>query len=504
MMKKHAFILFIICGLSSICPAYELVGTEELSKELVARHYSINPNLDAVIVVDRTISTFEYHTYYGAGSADEEEGKQGRLHFLEHIISGTGSHEYGQLRRIINENGGQSNAFTTSHFTYFVMRFPKDKFDLAVEIDRDRYYDTVINEEVVEKEKRIVLTEISHRRSDLQRIFSNRFWGLVYGKKNFNGLGTEDFIKQIESVGLKAYHENFLRRQKRLVVVIGDVDVAHVLTKLDEAYGNEQISGELSDELPSPHYPDPEILGKKEKLASNSLSIAKFWKSWQTSHLGHRDYATLLILARILDKSSNSLRSYIVDSGLTKVFRVSLYYNKGFSLLSCTADLPTDASIDAIENAIEKELEKIKAHGVSEDDFAAARNLQLKSMYFGFYDRSGMANEFGRAFAYANDPLLYPKLIKDLKSVRRDDIPRLIDQYLTHGNSITLSLTLPPKEISSSQEKTSFRTLLYYAFILWALAGFGSLLIALLVWGVKKRRGKFSEEANEYVSESDA
>ena len=504
MMKTYALIVFIVCGLSDICPAYELVGTEELSKELVARHYSINPNLDAVIVVDRIISTFEYHTYYGAGSADEEEGKQGRLHFLEHIMAGTGSHEYGQLNQIINENGGQSNAVTSYHFTYFVMRFPKDKFDLAVEIDRDRYYDTVINEEVVEKEKRIVLTEISSRQSNFEINFSNRFFSLVYGKKNFSGVGTEDFIKQIESVGLKAYHENFLRRQKRLVVVIGDVDVDHVLTKLDESYGNEQISGELSDELPSPHYPDPEILGKKEKLASNSLSIAKFWQSWQTPHLGHRDYATLLILARILNKSSNSLRSYIVDSGLAKVFRVSFNHYKGFSLLSCAADLPTDASIDAIENAIQTELEKIRTRGVSEEEFAAAQNLQLKSMYLEFYDRSDMANEFGRAFAHANDPLLYPKLIKDLKSVRRDDIPRLIDQYLTDDNSITLTLTLSPKEISSSQEKTSFRTLLYYAFILWVLAGFVSLLVALLVWGVKKRRGKFSEEANEYVSESDA
>ena len=326
MMKTHVLIVFIICGLSDICPAYELVGTEVLSKKLTAQHYTINPNLDAVIVVDSTISTFEYHTYYSAGSVDEEEGKQGRLHFLEHIISGTGSHEYGQLKQIINENGGQSNAFTSYHTTYFVMRFPKDKIDLAVEIDRDRYYDTVINEEVVEKEKRIVLTEISRWRSDLQRNFSNRFWGLVYGKKDFSGVGTEDFIKQLEPAGLKAYHENFLRRQKRLVVVIGDVDVDHVLTKLDEAYGNEQISGEISSELPPPQFPNPEILGKRVRDTSKNLSIAKFRKSWHTPHLGHRDYANLLILARILNKASNSLRSSVIDSKLARVFRVSFYH----------------------------------------------------------------------------------------------------------------------------------------------------------------------------------
>ncbi len=477
MKKIYNLISFLVCVLlAGTCHSYQLIGTEVLSEELVAQHYTINPNLDAVIVVDRTTPTFEYHTYYSAGSADEEEGKQGRLHFLEHIISGTGSHEYGQLKQIIIENGGQSNAFTSSHSTYFVMRFPKGKIDRAIEIDRDRYYHTVINKEVVEKEKRIVLTEISRRRSDLQRNFSTRFFGLVYGKKNFNGLGAEDFIKQLESVDLKAYYENFLRRQKRLIVVIGDVDTDHVLTKLDEAYGNEQISGELSSESPSPQFPNPEILGKKVKDTSKNLRIAKFWKSWQTPHLGHRDYATLLILARILNKTSNSLRSSVIDAKLARIFRVSFHHYKGFSLLSCLADLPHDTSIDAIETAIQTELEEIKTNGISKNEFNAAQNLQLKSMYSRFYDRSRMANEFGRAFIHTNDPLLYPKLIKDLKFARRSDIPRLTDQYLINDNSITLSLTLP------AQEKPTQRTWLYYAFNLWVLVGF----ISLVGWTIRR------------------
>ena len=107
MIKTYALITFLVCVLmASTCAAYQLTGTEVLSEELVAQHYTINPNLDAVIVVDRTIPTFEYHTYYSAGSADEEEGKQGRLHFLEHIMAGTGSHEYGKLNQIINREWG--------------------------------------------------------------------------------------------------------------------------------------------------------------------------------------------------------------------------------------------------------------------------------------------------------------------------------------------------------------------------------------------------------------
>ena len=488
MIKTYALISFFICFLpTGTCHSYQLIGTAALSEELVAQHYTINPNLDAVIVVDRTTPTFEYQTFYCAGWANEKEGEQGRIHFLEHIMFDTGSYEPGKLNEIIVDNGGQNYAITNLHFMNLKMRFPKDKFDLAIEIDRDRFYNTKINEAVIENQKKIVLTERSGRRANPNINFFNRFWGLVYKKKNFSGVGTEDFIKQLEPVSLKAYYDNFLRRQKRLVVVIGDVDMDHVLTKLDEAYGNEQISGELSGEWPSLQFPNPEIFGKKIKDTSKNLSIAKFWKSWQTPHLGHRDYATLLILARIMTKTSNSLRSSVIDSKLARLFRVSFHHYKGFSLLSCTADLPTEISIDVIETAIQTELEKIRALGVSEDEFTAAQNLHLKSMYSDFYDRSDMALEFGRAFAHANDPLLYPKLIKDLKSARRDDISRLVDQYLTNDNSITLFLTLP------AQEKPTQRTWLYYGIMVLVLVG----LVVLVGWGIRRLSSPERLSSNE-------
>ena len=83
MKNIYTLITFLVCVLpTGTCAAYQLIGTEVLSEELVAQHYTINPNLNAVIVVDRTIPTFEYYTFYCAGFADEEEGEQGRIHLL--------------------------------------------------------------------------------------------------------------------------------------------------------------------------------------------------------------------------------------------------------------------------------------------------------------------------------------------------------------------------------------------------------------------------------------
>ena len=483
-MKHYAHIAILACLLPCTCTAYELIGTATLSETLVAQHYTINPKLDAVIVVDRTIPSFEYQTFYCAGSADEPEGKQGRLHFLEHIMMGRGSYEPGELNQIIADNGGQRHAATYYHFTRFTLRFPKDKFDLAVEIDRNIYYDTVIDEEVVEKEKKIVLTERSQRLTQSTRRSSNYFYGLIYGKKNFNGLGAETFIRQLEPVGLKDYYENFLRKQKRLVVIIGDVDIDHALTKLDEAYGNDLTPVKLY----SPQLPNRDVLGKRLKNSSNNLNFTIFRKAWYTPNLGHRDYAGLLIVERLLEKPSNSLSASLVDSRLAKSFSVSVGSYKGFGLMTCYAELPHNTSRNTIQDMIHVALVNLKT--ISDAEFNAARNQQLNTLYSAFYNRSSMATSFGRAFAHANDPLLYPKLIQDLKSIRAEDIPRIIDQYLKDDNSITHSLTEIEKKQPPPKKPLHFG---HYTAIVLTVIGALTLsggLVALCVWGIKKWRKK--------------
>ena len=181
---------------SDTCPAYRLVGSETLSDALVAHHYTINTDLDAVIVVDPTIPTFEYQTFYAMGHADEPEGEQGKLHFLEHIIGGVGRHPPGVLAELIGSNGGKYHAVTGLHMTYFTMRFPRDKLALAVETDRDRFYGTMFDKEFVEKESQVVLTELSGKSTRLSRRFSGQFWGLAYGRENFDGVGTEALLKK--------------------------------------------------------------------------------------------------------------------------------------------------------------------------------------------------------------------------------------------------------------------------------------------------------------------
>lgn len=469
----------VVCICSSNCPAYRLVGSEALSDALVAHHYSINATLDAVIVVDPTVPTFEYHTFFAMGHADEPEGEQGKLHFLEHIIAGTGSRPLGELNQLIARNGGRHHAYTARHMTHFSMKFPKDKLELAVEIDRDRFYSTLIDQEIVDHERQAVLTELSGRRSDQRNRFNNRFLRRIYGRATYEAVGTMDLIEEIESADLKRLYDDTFRLQRRLVVLIGDVDKDEVVLKLVAAFP--ETTGQRETDLPISRFPNPKELGKKYHSKYRNPSVSRFKKAWWISGLDQPDHACFLILASLLTKPLNSLRSSLLDSNVVNTFNIWVSNHKGFGLLNCYAEMPPVTSMRTLEKSIRDELRRIETRGISEIDLAAARNRALRTEYSDFYDRSKVAVRFGEAFAHTNDPLGYPKLIRRLDSVTTGDISRVVNEYLSNQLSIQLSWKL------KRQNPLWARTA---AIVILALC-YGGIVLAAF-WVVRKLDMRFS------------
>ena len=480
-LRIFAIAAIFVCISTDTCLAYRLIGSESLSDALVAHHYTINGRLDAVIVVDPTIPTFEYQTFYAMGSADEPEGQQGKLHFLEHLIAGTGSRPPGELNRLIQQNGGEHQAFTGYHMTYFTMRFPRDKLALAVEIDRDRYYSTLINKDVVEREKRIVLTEHSRRVTDRQRRFFNQMAGLAYGKQTFDGLGSEKFIEGIGHGDLNQFFHNILRRKKRMVVVIGDIDVDDVLTKLAEAFPDER--NRRGGGSPLTRLPKPVALGERFDVKFKGLGVSRFMKTWRIPPMTHRDHASFYILVSILKRPSNSLNASLLDSQIVDESIIGVGNYRGFSLMIFSVEMPAVTSTDAIEAEIVDELRKLETAGVRDIDLMAAKSILSRQLYSEFSDRSRIAHWFGVAFAQDGDPLHYPRFIRQIQSVSAGDVERIIGQYLSEENSITLSWTR--KETRWTKEE-----------ILGAFVIFGALGVIFfgIIWAFRKDIPKSTSE----------
>lgn len=99
-------------------------------------YLQLNNGLRVIVVSDPSIVTPAASLGVGVGSYHDPELQQGLAHLVEHIVM-TGSSDYPQtnpLLTFLSENGGITNATTSSQYTNYYFKVSKDAFENALDI----------------------------------------------------------------------------------------------------------------------------------------------------------------------------------------------------------------------------------------------------------------------------------------------------------------------------------------------------------------------------------
>ena len=122
--------------------------------------FSLENGLDVVVIEDHRAAAVTHMVWYRVGAADEEAGKSGIAHFLEHLLfKGTEKLEPCEVSQIVEANGGSDNAFTAWDYTGYFQRIASDRLELMMELEADRMRNLQLTEEVVLPEHDVVREE---------------------------------------------------------------------------------------------------------------------------------------------------------------------------------------------------------------------------------------------------------------------------------------------------------------------------------------------------------
>jgi len=163
-----------------------------------------------------------------AGARDESAAEQGLAHFIEHMLfKGTGRYSAFEIARRIDSVGGVLNAFTAKEYTCFYVKVLSRHRDLAIDLLCDIFFDSQFEPLEIEKERSVVLQEISMVRDTpddyVQDLFNQAFFeGHPLG---YNILGEIETVQRFSREGIVAFFEREYRRPQHLVIAVaGDVE----------------------------------------------------------------------------------------------------------------------------------------------------------------------------------------------------------------------------------------------------------------------------------------
>ncbi|SIQ75202.1 zinc protease [Paracoccus thiocyanatus] len=204
-------------------------------------NFTLNNGLEVVVIEDHRAPVVVQMLWYRIGSADEQPGKSGIAHYLEHLMfKGTDKLGPGELSRTVTANGGMDNAFTSYDFTTYFQRIASDRLPLVMEMEADRMANLKIGEDDWQAERQVVLEERSQRTdSDPGAQFSEernavQFYNHPYGRPV---IGWRQEMERLTREDAIAWYDAHYAPNAAVLVIAGDVTADKVRELAQDHYG---------------------------------------------------------------------------------------------------------------------------------------------------------------------------------------------------------------------------------------------------------------------------
>lgn len=162
-----------------------------------------------------------------AGSKYEKKRERGYAHLLEHILSrGGGSRISSNIDLVLDRAGAKFNASTSAEVVCVSAQVISEKTELICKLIIDALINPVINKNVLENEKKVVLEELKKTwdrkegylwMNTAKNVFKNHFLS------NYP-IGEEEDIAKANVKAIRDYHKKFFIPNETLFVCTGNIN----------------------------------------------------------------------------------------------------------------------------------------------------------------------------------------------------------------------------------------------------------------------------------------
>ncbi len=286
--------------------------------------FTLQNGLQVVVIPDHRTPVVTQMIWYKVGSADETPGKSGLAHFLEHLMfKGTEKHPAGEFSQTVLKIGGNENAFTSTDYTGYYQRVPRDQLARMIEFEADRMTGLILKDENVLPERDVVLEEFNMRVANnpdarlTEQMMAALYLNHPYGRPV---IGWRQEIEKLDREDALAFYKRFYAPNNAILIIAGDVEAAEVRPLVEKFYGPVPAQPSIPARRVRPQEPVPAaprtVTLSDPRVEQTSLRRYYLVPSSTTAAAG--ESAALDVLAQLLGSGANSYlyRSLVIDKQL--------------------------------------------------------------------------------------------------------------------------------------------------------------------------------------------
>lgn len=421
----------------------------QLYKPIGYTEYSLPNGLHVILRQDRSVPVVTVVLWYKVGSRYEDPKRTGFAHFFEHLMfEATDSIPRGQLSKLIQQAGGELNAFTSFDETVYHFRVPANALPLALWIECQRMRGLKIDSIGVETQRGVVKEERKLRYENSpygtwnERMFKRLFAGSPY---SWTPIGSSQHIDSAAISEFRQFYDTYYHPNNAVLVISGNFDEEEARKYVDIYFGFQPPGPVLRQDSLELTPLAGEI---RDTVYDPKAQLPAVFIGYRGVPEGHPDSYALQMLTNILANGESS-RMYrrIVDERQmavqTSVFSYELEKTGAVILIGVAAP---GRSIDSVEKMMYAEIDSVIARGVTETEFVKAKNIAESQFIQSRKGTYSTALTLARAHAYYGNADLVNTEVQRFYSVRREDLQRVARKYLATPNRVVITFIPSSKE----------------------------------------------------------
>ncbi|MBB1125106.1 M16 family metallopeptidase [Thiospirillum jenense] len=329
--------------------------------------------------------------WYRVGSSYEHDGVTGISHLLEHMMfKGTEKVGPGEFSRIIAENGGDENAFTSRDYTAYFQTIATDRLAIAFELEADRMRQLALPEAEFLKELEVVKEERRLRTDDDPESLAYEHFNataFVAAPYRIPIIGWASDLDTIAVDDLRNWYRRWYAPNNATLIVVGDVTPPQVFSLAEQYFGGlqaEQIT-------PPKSRTEPPQFGEKRIVVKAPANEPYLLFGYKTPVLlnANQDAAwepyALEMLAAILDGGESARFSRELIRGQQLAAAASASYSAFSRLpdLFLFEGMPAQGhDLTTLEAAMIKQIERVQRQAVTPEELTRARNQLIAAKVY--------------------------------------------------------------------------------------------------------------------------
>ena len=388
--------------------------------------------------------------WVGVGARDEPAELAGVSHFLEHLLfKGTTTRSALQISQAIDRVGGDINALTSKEYTTYYCRVPAREAAMGIEVLGDVLTAPTLADADIENERQVILEELAMDDDNPEDVAHRAFARQAFGDHPLGRDvgGTASTVAALAPEHIRKFFRQHYRTENTVVAVAGAVDpdevvaqVATMFAAMPTGNGAVQRGGSFA-----PH---------------GDLTLA------ESSEQVHLLVGGPALRRSDPDRAALDTVNHVFGGGLSSRLFDEIRERRGlaytvFSSAVAYADagvwsvyagtMPDHAA--EVRGLIGREVERLVARGVSDDELEIARGYLIGAFEMGLEDSVARMSRIGAQLALDGTLTSVDAQIERWRSVGQDDVERVVERV--YGAIPPLTVAVGPGGLDGDSLRSS-------------------------------------------------